>query len=178
MSILNEAISSRGFAMNHDKMVSMIRCPAFSEAMLMSTPSAGSAQPVIQYNDHCAAWVNKSRLLGVIVDDGLSRNERVDAVCSKLGRKMGVFRRTCPPVVSSCMTDVLHLISVIQPDLEYAASAILPSMLEFNGNRLHGAWRKAFRCAAGLGYQDLLDERVKRLHVTKIEYRWALLGLQ
>ena len=33
MSILNESISSRGFAMNHDKTVSMIICPAFSEAM-------------------------------------------------------------------------------------------------------------------------------------------------
>ena len=65
MSILNEAISSRGLAMNHDKTVSTIICPALSEAMSVS--SGGSAQPVIEYNGHCVTQVDNSRLLGVIV---------------------------------------------------------------------------------------------------------------
>ena len=36
--------------------------------------------------------------------------------------------------------------------------------------------KKAIRCAAGhgLGYQDLVDEAVQCLHVTKIECHWAL----
>ena len=72
--------------MNHDKTVSVIICPAFSEAMSVS--SGGSAQPVIEYNGHCVTHVNNSRLLGVIVDDNLSWNDHVDAVCSKLARKL------------------------------------------------------------------------------------------
>ena len=85
MSILNEAISSRGLAMNHDKTVSTIICPAFFEAMSVS--SGGSAQPVIEYNGQCVTHVNNSRLLGVIVDDKLSWNDHVDAVCSSLPKK-------------------------------------------------------------------------------------------
>ena len=125
--------------MNHDKTVSMIICPAFSEAMSVS--SGGSAQPVIEYNGHCVTQVNNSWHLGVIVDDKLSWNDHVDAVCSKLARKTGALRRTFRQLTPSARR--LYFISVIQPDLEYAMSAILPSMSEFNRNRLHGAWGKA-----------------------------------
>ena len=69
--------SSSLIAMNHDKTVSMIICPAFSKAISVS--SGGSAQPVIEYNGHCVTHVNNSRLLGVIVDDKLSWNDIVDA---------------------------------------------------------------------------------------------------
>ena len=138
----------------------------------MSVSSDGSAQPVIEYNGHCVTHVNNSRLLGVIVDDKLSWNDHVDAVCSKLARNTGALRRTFRQLTPSARR--LYFISVIQPDLEFAMSAILPSMSEFNRNRLHGAWRKAIRCAAGLGYHDSIDEAVKCLHVTKIDCRWAL----
>ena len=216
MFILNDAISSRGLTMNYDKTVSMIICPAFSEAMSVS--SGGSAQPVIEYNDQWFTQVNNSPLSGVIVDDKLSWKDHVDAVCPKLARKTGALRWTfanslhlqddstslksriwsypgrdkysfvddvCPQYLHCTDEDQqsetvrlstvqLYFISVIQPDLEYAMSAILPSMSEFNRNCLHGAWRKAVRCAAGLGYSDSIDEAVKCLHVTKIECRWAL----
>ena len=134
--------------------------------------SGGSAQPVIEYNGHGVTHVNNSRLLGVIVDDKLPWNDHVDAVCSKLARKTGALRRTFRQLTPSARR--LYFISVIQPDLEYAMSAILPGMSEFNRNLLHGAWRKAIRCAAGLGYHDSIDEDVKCPHVTKIECRWAL----
>ena len=52
--------------MNHDKTVSMIIHPAFSEAMSVS--SGGSTQPVIECIGHCVTQVNNSRLLSVIVD--------------------------------------------------------------------------------------------------------------
>ena len=88
--------------------------------------SGGSAQPVIEYNGHCVTHVNNSRLLGVIVDDNnkLSWNDHIDAVCSKLG----ALRRTFCQLSPSARR--LYFISVIQPDLEYAVSAILPSMSE------------------------------------------------
>ena len=43
---------------NHDKTVSMIIHPAFSEAMSVS--SGGSTQPVIAYNGHCVTQVNSA----------------------------------------------------------------------------------------------------------------------
>ena len=68
--------------------------------------------------------VNNSRLLAVIVDDKLSWNDHVDAVCSKLARKTGALRRTFRQLTPSARR--LYFISVIQPDLEYASmSAIL-----------------------------------------------------
>ena len=67
--------------------------------------------------------VNNSRLLAVIVDDKLSWNDHVDAVCSKLARKTSALRRTFRQLTPSARR--LYFISVIQPDLEYAMSAIL-----------------------------------------------------
>ena len=106
---------------------------------------------MIQYNGHCVTQVNKSRLLGVIVDDKLSWSEHVHAVCSKLARKTGALGRTFRQLTPA--TRRMYFISLIQPDLEYAASAILPSMSEFNRNPLHGACRK-LSAAGGLGYHN------------------------
>ena len=143
-----------------------------SASRRVKKPLRGRKVSQTSHNGHCVTHVNNSRLLSVIVDDKLSWNDHVDAVCSKLARKTGAIRRTFRQLTPSARR--LYFISVIQPDLEYAMSAILPSMSAFNRNRLHGAWRKAIRCAAGLGYHDSIDEAVKCLHVKKIECRWAL----
>ena len=112
-------------------------CPAFSEAMSVS--SGGSAQPVIEYNGHCVTQVNNSRLLGVIVDDNLSGMTTL-MLFVQLARKTGALRRTFRQLTPSARR--LYFIFVIQLDLEYAMSAILPSMSEFNRNRLNRACLK------------------------------------
>ena len=72
----------------------------------------------------------------------------------------------------------IFFISVIRPDLEYAALTFTPSMNAGLRNRLLAVWRnsKAIRCAAGVGYQDevtpLLSEF--RLTITNIVDRWIV----
>ena len=100
-----------------------------------------------------------------------SWNDHVDAVCSKLARKTGALRRTFRQLTARR----LYFISAMQLDLEYAVSAILPSMSEFNRNRLHSAWRKlSYPLCCWSRIPDSIDEAVKRLHVTKNECRWVL----
>ena len=46
------------------------------------------------------------------------------------------------------------LISIIPPDLDYAAPTTVPFMPATQRNRLCELWRKAVRCAAGVNKQD------------------------
>ena len=140
----------------------------------MSVSSGGSALPVIQYTGHCVTQVTNSRLLGAIVDDELFWNEHVDVVCSKLARKIGALRRNFSPT-DLHLQDNVYFISVIQPDLEYQLCLLSCRVCQNSiGITYMVRWRKAIRCAAGLGYQDSVDKTVKRLHMMKIECRWAL----
>ena len=96
--------------------------------------------------------LRSTRLLGVIVDDKLSWNDNVDAVCSKIARKTGALRRTFRQLTPSARR--LYFIPVIQPDLEYTMSAILPSMSEFNRNRLHWVLGEKLCCWARIPRLD------------------------
>ena len=64
--------------------------------------------------------------------------------------------------------------SVIQPDLEYAALTFTPSMNAGQGNRLLAVWRKAIRCAAGVGYQDEVTPLISEFRLTNIVDRWIV----
>ena len=87
--------------------------------------------------------VHNAKLLGVIVDDRLAWTEHVDAVCRKVGRKIGVLRRTFRQLTPKARRQ--FLISVIQPDLDYASPATVPFMPASQRNRLCTLWRKAVR---------------------------------
>ena len=125
MSVLIEAITDKGLAVNNDKTVSKVIRPTSSLAT--SSASGCSDIPVIQYNGNRIMQVTKTRLLGVTVDHNLSWNDHVDPVCLKLGRKTGVLRRTFRQLTPAARR--MYFISVIQPDLEYAAMAIFPTCL-------------------------------------------------
>ena len=110
--------------------------------------------------------------MGVIVDSNLSWKDHVDQVCLKVNRKIGTLRRSFRQLTPSAMR--AFFLSVIQPDLEYAASAFVPSMVVSQKNRLLATWRKAVRCAAGSGYQDNVAPLVKQLKIVSLEHHWAL----
>ena len=65
-------------------------------------------------------------------------------------------------------------ISVVQPDLEYAALTFTPSMNAGLRNRLLAVWRKAIRCAAGVGYQDEVTPLLSEFRLTNIVDRWIV----
>ena len=66
-----------------------------------------------------------------------------------------------PPNNTHCKASVLSF-GDIQPDLEYAASAIVASMAVSQTNSLLATWRRAVRCAAGSGYHDNVAPLVKQ----------------
>ena len=63
---------------------------------------------------------------------------------------------------------------MIQPDLEYAALTFTPSMNAGLRIRLLAAWRKAIRCAAGVGYQDEVTPLLSEFRLTNIVDRWIV----
>ena len=60
------------------------------------------------------------------IDDSLSWSPHVDSICKQVGRKIGALRRTYRQLTPTARRQ--FFVSVIQPDLEYAASATIPFM--------------------------------------------------
>ena len=116
--------------------------------------------------------VTSTCLLGVIVDDALSWAAHVDPVCRKVGRKIGALRHSYCQL--SCDARRLFLLSVIQPELEYAACVTVPTMSGALKDRLLSVWRKAVRCASGAKWQDAVPPLVDKLRITPISHRWLL----
>ena len=65
-------------------------------------------------------------------------------------------------------------VSVIQPDLEYAASATIPFMPTGQRDRLLALWRKAVRCLADVHPQDDVLPLIENLKLTLLSHRWSL----
>ena len=63
---------------------------------------------------------------------------------------------------------------MIQTDLEYAALAFTPSMNAGLRNCLLAVWRKAIRCAAGVGYQDEVTPLLSEFRLINIVDRWIV----
>ena len=93
-------------------------------------------------------------------------------MCRKVGQRIGVLRRSFRQL--SAESRRLFLISVIQPDLEYAASVTVPTMSSQLRDRLVAVWRKAVRCAAGTRWQDELPPLLHQLRLTPILHCWFL----
>ena len=62
----------------------------------------------------------------------------------------------------------------VQPDLEYAAGACVPSMPESQRQRLLSLWRKAVRCTAGADKHADVYPICGELSITPLLHRWAL----
>ena len=84
--------------------------------------------------------VSQTRLLGIIIDDSLSWSPHVDSICKKVGRKIGALRRTYRQLTPTARRQ--FFVSVIQPDLEYAASATIPFMPDWSTRSTSGAVEK------------------------------------
>ena len=114
--------------------------------MNASSFSTNAPKPLIYLNDSPIKMVSQAVLLGVTVDENLTRSAHIDALHRRICQKIGVLRRTMRQLTSAYRRQ--FLISVIQPDFEYAAVAFVPSMSMSGKQRLLALWRKAVRCAA------------------------------
>ena len=90
----------------------------------------------------------------------------------KVSQKIGILRRSIHQLSPS--TRRLFCLRVIQPDLEYAATATIPFMSISLRDRLCSVWRRAVRCVAGADWQAEVAPILKTHRLTSIEHRWAL----
>ena len=102
----------------------------------------------------------------------LTWSAHVDTVYSKVARKIGAMKRTSRQL--SLKARRSFFLSVIQPDLEYAAGACVPSMPESQRQRLLSLWRKAVRCTAGADKHADVYSICGELSITPLLHRWAL----
>ena len=94
--------------------------------LIPARPSNAASKLSVYCNGSPIKSVSEVRLLGLTVQDNLSWADHIDALQLKVGRKIGVLRRTSRQL--SCAVRRVFLFSIIQPDLEYAAAATIPSM--------------------------------------------------
>ena len=155
-----------GLPINVEKSAALLICPSAKKSNhLPSTP------PILL----CGTPVNvvtEMRLLGVIVDNQLSWSSQVNSVISKVSQKIGILRRNIHQLSPSARR--LFYLAVIQPDLEYAATATIPFMSTSLRDRLCSVWRRAVRCVAGADWQAEVAPILKNHRLTSIEHRWAL----
>ena len=96
----------------------------------------------------------------------------VDSICKKVGHKISAFRRTYRQLTPTARRQ--FFVSVIQPDLEYAASATVPFMPTGQQDRLLALWIKAVQCLAGVHPQDDVSPLIGNLKLTLLSHRWSL----
>ena len=159
-------LQDRGLSANPSKTVAMLLYPSTNRQ------SGQDRQHAVLLGNSPVEQVHNAKLLGVNVDDRLAWREHVNAVCRKVGRKIGVLRRTFRQLTPKARRQ--FLISVIQPDLDYASPATVPFMPAIQRNRLCALWRKAVRCAAGVNKQDDVSPLLGHLKLTPINFRWAM----
>ena len=164
LGVLDKALDTLGLQINEIKTVAMLIPPQSDKS------SCENCKIVLQGSE--LNLVSETRLLGVIIDSSLSWAANVDAVCRKLGRKIGALR--CRSGSSHLSPDAPSSFSVIQPDLEYAALVSVPCMSATLRNRLLTVWRRAIRCAAGAAYQSDIDPILKENKITDLTNRWIV----
>lgn len=162
LSLVSNLLDARGLTVNKEKTEGMIISPRSYKSDLQGC--------AIKFQSSAVKLVSKKRLLGVVVDNRLSWSDHVDSVCCKVGRKIGALRRSFRQL--PLQTRRTFLLSVIQPDLEYAASATVFNMSNSLRDRLIAMWRRAVRCAARAGCFDSIQPLLKKMFITNIKHRW------
>ena len=160
---LSTALHLKVLAVDKEKTVTMLIPPR--NAPIGSFPQISCQGQALQ-------MVSQTRLLGVAADNKLTWSSHTNKAIAKGSRKIGALRRSAHQLTPSSRR--LFFLTVIQPDFEYAASAIVTSIPFSQKQRQRSLWRRAVRCAAGIGWQEDITSGLKDLRLTPSTNRWAL----
>ena len=140
--------------------------------LIPASPSNAASKPSVYCNGSPIKSVSlKSVCLGW--QDHLSWAAHIDALQLKVSRKIVAIRRTSRRL--SCAARRMFLVSITQPDLDYAAAATIPSKRASEVNWLLKLWRRAVRCAARADWRQAeIQPLLALLRLRSIERRWAL----
>ena len=132
---MDEAVNAASIATAPDhNVLSIILGRKQCRSMLIpGGPTNAGSKHAVYCNGLPITSVSQAILLGMIVQD-LSWAAHIDALQLKIGGKIGVLRRTSRQF--SCAARRMFLVSVVQPDLEYAAAVTTPSMCASEVNQL------------------------------------------
>lgn len=117
--------------------------------------------------------VEETRCLGIIIDHQLLFTSHIDYVTSKVSKKIGVLRRTWRQL--SPIARRMYVLSVVQPDLEYAMPVFITSLSVKNRDRLFALHRRAVRAACGASYSADVAPLLQSLTLNTLEFRFILL---
>ena len=90
LDAISLSLQEIGLTMNTDKTTAMVVNPRRKTQPMASQTAGGS----IYCQGRQVAIVSCSRVLGVIIDNNLTRSAHVDAVHSKVARKIGALKRS------------------------------------------------------------------------------------
>ena len=122
LDAISLSLQEIGLTMNTDKTTAMV-VNLRRRTQSMASQTAGGS---IYCQGRQVAIVSCSRVLGVIIDNDLTWSAHVDAVHSKVARKIGALRRSSRQLTRQARRS--FFLTVIQPDLEYSAVACIPNM--------------------------------------------------
>ena len=165
LQAVSTALDLKGLSMPVEKKLSML---------ISASPSNAASKPSVYCNESPIKSMPQACSLGMTVQDNLFWGAHIDAFQVKVGRKVGVLRRTSRQL--PCAARRMYLVSVIQPNLslEYAATATITSMRASEVNRVLKLWRRAVRCAARADRQAKIQPLLAQLRLQIIEHRRAL----
>ena len=162
LSTIDTALASRGLQMNLQKTVAMLIQPP--TRVRQTHQKASNFKIFLQGQG--LQFVEETCLRGIMIDNRLSWSAQVAPVCSKVGRKTGALKRCHKQLKPYARRS--FFISVIQPDLEYAAAVSTPSMSSELRNRLLVVWCQALRCAFGVPYKSDVEVLLPEHSLTDI----------
>lgn len=119
----------------------------------------------ISMNDSDLECVNKTKLLGVIINDSLSWHDHVDYICGKAAKRLYFLRLLKRANIPS--VDIVHVFcSIIRSLLEYACEIWNPGLTKQQSNKLELIQKRAFKIALpNIRYDEaLLQCNIKTLH--------------
>ena len=167
LAVVVDALTSRGLAVNLEKTVAMIFPPS---------PRADDVGlSALHLHGMKIRVVSSTRVLGVILDDKLSWLPHVEQLQKKIARKIGALRRSSRQLTPTARRQ--FLLSVIQPDFDYASSSTVPVMTTTLQNRLTSLWRKAVRAAAGARNDESFSSILNQMRLSTISRRWTVNSL-
>ena len=134
-----------GLPINIEKSAALYICPSAKKSnhLLSTPPILLSGTPVNVVTEMASP--------GCYCGESTGWSSQVNYVASKVSQKIGILRRNIHQLSPSARR--LFYLAVIQPDLEYTATATIPFLSISLRDRLCFVWRRAMRCVAGADWQ-------------------------
>lgn len=161
---INDHLQARGMLVNTEKTVVMVVQPP-------NAPTLQRQAIKVCLSGVHLSEVDSARCLGVTLDNRLTFAAHINNLSRRVNRKIGALRRSSRQLSLSARR--LYLVSVIQPDLEYALPVFLPSLSAQLRHRLAALHRRAVRVACGAHPQADILPLLEALKIPSLEYRYV-----